>query len=485
MGDLDAPKELGNKGHAINGDGAGEFTTNGEVGKPKTNGVDMNTQESTNKEGNMAGQTTPKSSPEKDSTAPESPNIMDNALPTGNPDKPKSITEDKAATTSPSDTKEVAAASDNAAPNDEPIPLGSILKGSPFEQDASKGEASNAGETSASAETAQSSEQKAPGPSISIINGEPKDAPTQNAGLQSKAKTPPRPPQGRKKSVPQPVSSTSGKSEYKPQTSTPPAPITPKNATTPSKQPVYQRSPKSATSKEPKKEAPKDDGETAVERPSRPSVAPKAPAAAPKPSSKPAKKPPSRLPPSLIKPRPRSPTRPVRLPSSATAPTAASAAKLDAAPAATAKSRDRVPSNSTSVRQKPARASLPAVSKPAENAKDKLKSRLSTVSSKPPEGSFLDRMMRPTQSTSQKTHEKVEAKTPPKKANGPRPKRKSDESEKVKNENSETKGKQSMESAPSPPAHASANPSETPRVNGVNKATEEPAPASGAPIPAE
>ena len=485
MGDLDAPQELGNKGHANNGDGAGEFTTNGEVGKPKINGVDLNPQKATNKEANIAEQTTPKSSPEKDSTAPESPNIMNSAPPTANLDKPKSDAEDKAAAIPPSDTKEVAAASDSAAPNGAPIPLGSILKGSPFEQDASKGEVSNAKETSASAEPTQSSEQQAPGPSTPIINGESKDTPTQDAGLQSKAKTTPRPPHGGKKSAPQPVSSTRGNSEHKPQTSTPPAPSTPKNAATPSKQPIYKESPKPATSKEPKKEAPNDKGKTTVERPSRPSVAPKAPAAAPKPPSKPAMKPPSRSPPSLTKPRPRSLTRPVRLPSSATAPTAASAAKLDTAAAATAKSRDRVPSNSTSVRQKPARTSLPAVSKPAENAKDKLKSRLSTVSSRPPEGSFLDRMMRPTQSTSQKTHEKIEAKTPPKKANGARPKRKSDASEKAKNENAETKGKQSMETAPSPPVQASANPSETPRVNGVNNGTDEPAPASGAPIPTE
>ena len=481
MGDLHAPEELGNKVHVMSGDGAGEFTTNGEVGKPKTNGVDLDSQDSIKKEGNMAEQTTPKISPEKkDSTAPASPDIMDSAPPTADPEKPKSDAEDKVAAMPPSDTKEVAAASDSATPNGEPIPLGSILKGSPFEQDASKGESSKVGESSVSAEPAQSSEQQAPGPSTPIINGEPKDALTQNAGLQSKTKKTPRPP-------PRLGSSTRVTSEHKLHTPTPSAPSTPKNAATPSKQPINKRSPKPATSKEPRKEAPRDKGKTfdTFERLSRPSVIPKVPAAAPKPPSKPAKKPPSRSPPSLIKPRPRSPTRPVRLPSSATAPTAASAAKLEAASAATAKPRDRVPPNSTSVRHKPARTSLPAVSKPAENAKDKLKSRLSTASSKPPEGSFLDRMMRPTQSTSQKTHEKVEAKTPPKKANGVRPKRKSDASEKARIENAEAKEKQSMETAPPPPMQASADPSETPRVNGVNNGTEEPAPASGAQIPTE
>lgn len=477
MGDLVASDELGNKGHVVNGDGAGDFTTNGEVEKPKTNGIDLNSQESPTNEGNTPEQVTPKSSPgKKDSTPPANPSLTDSAPPTANPDK-TNVEEKTAAAPPPSDTGEVVTASEGAAPEGETVPLGSILKGSPFEQDAGKDGALNAGETSGSTESVQSSGQQAMAPSTPMINGKPKDTP--NVGLQSRAKAPPRPPSGGKKSAAQPASSTKGKSGNRPQTSALPSPSTPKSEATPTKPPIPKKlSPKSTASKEPKKEHPRAKGKTTVERPSRPSVVSKAPIAASKPPSNPVKKTGPTSPSSFTKPRPKSPTRPIRLPSSATAPTAASAAKLDAAPAATAKSRDRVSSNSTSVRQKPARTSLPAGSKPAEKTKDKLKSRLSTASSKPPEGSFLDRMMRPTQSSSQKTHEKVEIKTPPKKANGTRPKRKSDGSEKAKNENVEMKGEQLMETAPSPPVQALADPSETPSTNGLKNSTEEPASAA-------
>lgn len=44
-------------------------------------------------------------------------------------------------------------------------------------------------------------------------------------------------------------------------------------------------------------------------------------------------------------------------------------------------------------------------------------------------GNFLERMMRPTQSSAQKTHDKVEAKSPPRKTLAPKPKRKSGETD--------------------------------------------------------
>ena len=85
--------------------------------------------------------------------------------------------------------------------------------------------------------------------------------------------------------------------------------------------------------------------------------------------------------------------------------------------------------------------------------------------------------MRPTQSSSQKTHEKVEVRTPPKKTNGLRPKRKSDESEKAKNENGETNGEQPMESAPSSAVQAPADSSEAPSTNGAINGIDDVAPA--------
>lgn len=117
------------------------------------------------------------------------------------------------------------------------------------------------------------------------------------------------------------------------------------------------------------------------------------------------------------KPRPKSPTRPVRLPGAATASTASSAAKLgEAAPAksasltsvtnnskASAPGKDRV-SISSNARKTTARPSLSHQT----SAIQKPKARLSTASTKAPEESFLARMMRPTQSSASKSHEKVE-----------------------------------------------------------------------------
>ena len=129
-------------------------------------------------------------------------------------------------------------------------------------------------------------------------------------------------------------------------------------------------------------------------------------------------------PPSRIKPK--SPTRPVRLPASATAQTASSAAK-------TGTSLSRSPSRasttnpglgrkpSTLKRERPV-AKVPAGSTIAKKASrpslgqtkehDQPRSRSSTVS-KSTDSSFLARMMRPTTSSAQKTHEKTDIKSPP------------------------------------------------------------------------
>ncbi|GAD93442.1 conserved hypothetical protein [Paecilomyces variotii No. 5] len=126
------------------------------------------------------------------------------------------------------------------------------------------------------------------------------------------------------------------------------------------------------------------------------------------------------------KARSKSPTRPVRLPASMTAPTAASAAKTGAP--SRSPSRAQTPSSgltrksstlkkdatgasprvpASNVPRQPSRASL------ASPGSDRPKSRTSNVGTKPVDDSFLARMMRPTASSASKTHEKVEAKTPP------------------------------------------------------------------------
>ncbi|CAD6573025.1 MAG: hypothetical protein ASARMPRED_005837 [Alectoria sarmentosa] len=472
MGDLNTSEELGK---VVNGDRAEESTLSEAVEKPKTNGIELTPQKSTTKEESTPKQTTPNTPPRTQDSIPQNKlGIVNGVSSSASPDKPVFTAEDNTHALLPSDLKEEAAVPDGAALDVDTSVLGSILKGSPFEQDENKDEASSARRNEAAAESKQPLGQHGKGPSAPMTNGKPTEAPAQKVGLGPKTKTTPRPSAIGQKSGAQPVSSTTESSGHKPQTSTFRASITPKIAPTPSKQPLSRKiSPKSATSQGPKNEILKDAKKTTAEKPSRPSVAPKAPAAASKPAPKPGKKPGPPSPPSFTKPRPKSPTRPVRLPSSATAPTAASAAKLDAAAAATATSRDRVSSNPASLRQKPARTSLLPGPKPVERPKDKPKSRLSTASSKIPEGSFLDRMMRPTQSSSQKAHEKVEAKSPPKKTNGARPKRKSDGSEKAESETVETKGEQQTESAPSSSVQAPVDYSETPSTNGENNGIEE------------
>ncbi|KAL8980526.1 MAG: hypothetical protein Q9177_005858 [Variospora cf. flavescens] len=151
--------------------------------------------------------------------------------------------------------------------------------------------------------------------------------------------------------------------------------------------------------------------------------------------------------PTTSKPRPKSPTRPVRLPGAATATTAASAAKTGSSGPTQSSSRASL-SNATkpSALNKPngtkltSKATQPAASGlrqkaprsslAASTADQKPKPRMSTASTKASGGDFLARMMRPTQSSASKTHEKVEQKTPPKKRISSRPKRISDETEK-------------------------------------------------------
>ena len=138
----------------------------------------------------------------------------------------------------------------------------------------------------------------------------------------------------------------------------------------------------------------------------------------------------------ITKPQPKSPTSLVRLPAAATATTASSAAKTGDAPPSRSPSRSSVSNSRKSallgrdraappsiVRKPASRTSLPA----ASNEGQKPKARVSTASTKAPEGSFLARMMRPTQSSASKTHEKAEHAVM--KSHPTRPKRKSGGSE--------------------------------------------------------
>ncbi|MCJ1414773.1 hypothetical protein MMC32_001101 [Xylographa parallela] len=167
------------------------------------------------------------------------------------------------------------------------------------------------------------------------------------------------------------------------------------------------------------------------------------------------------------KPTPKSPTQPARLPAAATAPTAASAAKLGANSSAhlsnatstigsstdrksSTQKKDRptagprvVPAASATLglHKKSSRPSLPTGLHPT----DRPKSRASTVGSKPPDEGFLARMMRPTASSASKAHEKIEPKSPPRKAPMTKSKRKSEFSEEGKSKLSEDGSKTKAE----------------------------------------
>lgn len=113
-------------------------------------------------------------------------------------------------------------------------------------------------------------------------------------------------------------------------------------------------------------------------------------------------------PPAIKKPKARSPTRPVALNSRLTAPTAASAAKLQGEEAKVV----RKPSTATRPAAKPAAAkpSRPSVA-PNASTNKRPESRTSTAGAKP---SFLERMSRPTAASASKVHEKPTS--PPRKA---------------------------------------------------------------------
>ena len=137
----------------------------------------------------------------------------------------------------------------------------------------------------------------------------------------------------------------------------------------------------------------------------------------------------------FVKPRPRSPTKPVRLPASATAQTASSAAKTGAA--APGRSPSRAATTTTSLARKPStlkrdkapptvssnlnkktsRASLSGA--PQSKTHEQPKSRVSTgTTTKPADSSFLARMMRPTNSSASKVQDDVKHKPESRRENG-------------------------------------------------------------------
>ena len=122
------------------------------------------------------------------------------------------------------------------------------------------------------------------------------------------------------------------------------------------------------------------------------------------------------------RPKPREVTRPVNLPSHLTAPTASSRARHDPEPASTSTSTTSNLRSSTTSRPKPHTSSARQTPRSSLAPQHRPESRGSQTTARrsivPADGSFLERMMRPTASSASKTHEKVEANTPPKTKDG-------------------------------------------------------------------
>ncbi|CAL5870055.1 uncharacterized protein PFLUO_LOCUS4289 [Penicillium psychrofluorescens] len=140
-------------------------------------------------------------------------------------------------------------------------------------------------------------------------------------------------------------------------------------------------------------------------------------------------KPATAISPPFVKPRPKSPTKPVRLPASMTASTQASAARLGNSPPSTGRTSTTLARKPSTLKSAPAgpRAKTPTASSvrrqssrpslAAQPAAERPSSRVSANSrgsdigtTKPVNDGFLARMMRPTASSASKTLDKPDAK---------------------------------------------------------------------------
>lgn len=398
-----------------------------------------------------------------------------------NPDKPAMAVEEDTPPMQPSDPKDEEAVSGGAALAPKGESLGTLLKGSefePVENNESTEESSKKPNTEGNPSTpkkTKTSEKPTPGqhkaPSTPKMNGSPRTKPgsvrpsplkkpeepsaakpgeqpaaeNQNASDASQTPTSPTATKTDDRQPDQTAASSKSSPKISPKTS-------PK--TSPKSSPKQAPQPKSAP------QPAEDDRKktTTTRKTPRPSTgakpAPLATSKTAKPTSSAANngapKAPKVTSPNTAKPRPRSPTRPVRLPGAATASTAASAAKTgsSAPPQPSARTslsgltkpltsnKPTDPKNPPKAAQPVApgpRTKAPRSSLPASTAGQKPKPRTSIASTKAAGGDFLSRMMRPTQSSASKTHEKVEQKTPPKKRVSSRPKGTSDESDKQAN----------------------------------------------------
>lgn len=188
-------------------------------------------------------------------------------------------------------------------------------------------------------------------------------------------------------------------------------------------------------------------------------------------------------------------SKPARLASSTTAPSLSSAAKTGTARqrgAGTGTNLNRKPSSlknttngnqrvttptSSSTRKESSRASLPS-----QSSNERPGSRVSNTGTKPIDEGFLARMMRPTASSANKVHDKVEAKSPPRSSSRPRVPVQRKATPVTGNRTAHAKGKDESErSQMETPRHeAKDHPKELKDVQSVESAKEEvPEPPAG------
>ncbi|CAK4033460.1 Hypothetical predicted protein [Lecanosticta acicola] len=136
------------------------------------------------------------------------------------------------------------------------------------------------------------------------------------------------------------------------------------------------------------------------------------------------------------KPKPRDVTKPADISSRLTAPTAASRARLESNSASSSNAKP-TPSSTATSRPKPSASARPT---PRSSLAGRPESRGSQAPKKsaPVDGSFLERMTRPTAASANKTHEKPEVKSPPRKQIPLRPKTNGQPKAKATNDNAHT-----------------------------------------------
>ncbi|RAR00700.1 translation elongation factor G [Stemphylium lycopersici] len=327
---------------------------------------------------------------------------VDDAQPAENPDKPVTGAQEEVALR-PAAPTDAPAVTEEVTPAPEGTPAAEASKPADGKAKADGAATAKKPETK---KPATISTAKPKTPSTAAKSPLPKPAP----------KTPPKPKAAAPVAKPSPTKASKPAAQPKP--TAPKEPVKAPATKAPAAKAPVAKAPVAKTSRSSLRPAPASSSATAPTasaaskaKPSAPSAESKKPAA-PKPAAPAPRK--STSPSGFKKPAPKSPTRPVGLPSRLTAPTAASAAKHGEEPKVEQKVT-RKPSTTTRAAPKPAapRASRPSV---APSAPKRPESRTSTVGSAP-KGGFLERMMRPTAASSSKTHEKPHEKatSPPRK----------------------------------------------------------------------